>query len=148
MNLHNPSEVRKESDKKRKKIVKRDNSQCVICGSKDYLEVHHKLAIYRGGGAEDDNLITLCKPCHKNAPETGSEDFEVYKNNPGLSIWERMTKSEKINQGLRFTTYQFILDKLNEWHEKGFITQEIKSKILAQEAKDLDAEFDSYLQGG
>ena len=148
MSLHDYEEIRKESDRKRRKIIKRDNSRCVICGSKDFLEVHHKLAVYRGGGAEDENLVTLCKPCHKHATETGIEDFEKYRNNPELSIWKRMTRSKKINHGLKFTAYQFISDKLDEWEESGFVSKETKTKILAQEAKDLDEEFDSYLQGG
>jgi 5-methylcytosine-specific restriction endonuclease McrA len=46
----------------RKRILERDNQQCVICWSGDRLHIHH-----RNGEATDDdldNLITLCDSCH------------------------------------------------------------------------------------
>lgn len=50
---------------KAKKIRKRDGNVCRLCNSKDKeLHVHH--STYDRLGCEDDNdLITLCAPCHK-----------------------------------------------------------------------------------
>ena len=41
----------------------RDHYRCVLCGSPDELEVHHKT--YKRVGREDlDDLVTLCHRCH------------------------------------------------------------------------------------
>ena len=44
------------------KIKKRDNYSCVMCNSKNKLEVHH--IDYNKKNNEENNLITLCKKCH------------------------------------------------------------------------------------
>lgn len=46
-------------------VKKRDNYCCVICQSTKKLEVHHILALSRGGTNAKRNLITLCEKCHK-----------------------------------------------------------------------------------
>ena len=63
---------RQEWQNKRLKILKRDNYQCVYCGSKHHLQIHHKYySIYPNGDKvapwnyPDDALITLCDECHK-----------------------------------------------------------------------------------
>lgn len=50
---------------KAKKIRKRDDYTCRLCNAKDVeLHVHH--STYERLGCETDNdLITLCAPCHK-----------------------------------------------------------------------------------
>ena len=51
---------------RRKAVLHRDNYTCQCCGKKNCrLEVHH--IVFRGNGGTDDeeNLITLCKECHK-----------------------------------------------------------------------------------
>lgn len=54
--------------KKRLKIMERDNFTCRICGNKDEtLNVHH--ICYDGGepwDTDDELLITLCETCHNN----------------------------------------------------------------------------------
>lgn len=46
-------------------ILKRDRYKCLRCGSRDYLEVDHKVAIVNGGNFFDrENLQTLCRKCH------------------------------------------------------------------------------------
>ena len=45
-----------------KKVLERDNYQCAICGSCNYILVHHL-----NGNLDDnklDNLLTLCKSHH------------------------------------------------------------------------------------
>jgi 5-methylcytosine-specific restriction protein A len=46
-------------------VKARDNYCCVICQSTKSLEVHHILALSRGGTNSKRNLITLCNKCHK-----------------------------------------------------------------------------------
>ena len=59
----------------RGKILKRDNNECRICGSKENLTVHHIQSISTCIKEEKehlikdkDNLVTLCEPCHLKAP--------------------------------------------------------------------------------
>jgi len=51
-------------------VLKRDGNKCCECGSKQRLDVHHKT--YKHHFAEHKNLndlITLCRDCHKNEHE-------------------------------------------------------------------------------
>ena len=43
----------------------RDLYTCQICGSKDHVEGHHILNYQYGGAANIDNIVTLCRRCHK-----------------------------------------------------------------------------------
>jgi len=49
----------------RNKILRRDNFQCVNCGSKRSLEIHHKNRWLDSNNNHLDNLITLCRKCHR-----------------------------------------------------------------------------------
>ena len=62
----------------RPRVFARDNYQCRLCGivSKQ-LDAHHILPIWaRPDLALDmNNLVTLCRPCHKQKVNTHEEDF-------------------------------------------------------------------------
>lgn len=45
--------------------LKYKKKECIICHCATNLEVHHVLPICRGGKDIPDNLVTLCKPCHR-----------------------------------------------------------------------------------
>jgi 5-methylcytosine-specific restriction endonuclease McrA len=45
----------------RKRVLARDEQQCVSCGSAGPLEVHH---IVEADVVEDEELVTLCRSCH------------------------------------------------------------------------------------
>jgi len=50
----------------RRYIFERDNYTCAICGRKTkYPECHHIIPISSGGDNNPNNLITLCKRCHR-----------------------------------------------------------------------------------
>lgn len=49
----------------RKQVLERDDHRCVICGVGDNLHVHHILSYREAGKHEVDNLITLCRSCHR-----------------------------------------------------------------------------------
>ena len=40
---------------------------CQTCGSTKDLEIHHKVKKSQGGTDNIDNLILLCRECHKKA---------------------------------------------------------------------------------
>lgn len=49
----------------RRRIFTRDEATCQKCGRRDHLNIHHIQAVQDGGKDEDNNLITLCVPCHR-----------------------------------------------------------------------------------
>lgn len=44
-------------------VRKRDNNQCVFCGD-PAKDVHHTIALSRGGTTTMSNLVSVCKDCH------------------------------------------------------------------------------------
>ena len=48
----------------RKKVLKRDDHHCVICGGDDQIQVHHIVPASQGGSDNLRNLITLCHKDH------------------------------------------------------------------------------------
>jgi 5-methylcytosine-specific restriction endonuclease McrA len=48
----------------RNRIYKRDNHQCVYCGSKKQLTIDHVIPKSRGGNNEWENLVTSCFKCN------------------------------------------------------------------------------------
>lgn len=75
----------------RKEHIK-NNPYCIACGSKEKLEVHHKIPVHLNPDLELDpsNLVTLCSdPCHlifghlknfKSYNKNVVEDCQVYIN--------------------------------------------------------------------
>lgn len=54
----------------RKAAKERDNYVCQICGSRDHPEGHHIFEYASDGGASNsENIITLCKKCHRKVHE-------------------------------------------------------------------------------
>lgn len=55
-------------DKARKRILSRDKGLCQVClSNKKYRparQVDHKVPKFEGGTDDDDNLQSICKPCH------------------------------------------------------------------------------------
>ena len=43
----------------------RDLYTCQVCGATEYVEGHHILNYQYGGAASIDNIVTLCRKCHK-----------------------------------------------------------------------------------
>jgi 5-methylcytosine-specific restriction endonuclease McrA len=49
----------------RREILKRDHWRCQNCGSLQQLQIHHQELRSHSGSDVEDNLITLCKACHR-----------------------------------------------------------------------------------
>lgn len=58
---------RSRSKRIKKNALKRDNHQCVKCGSDEELHIHHKIPLSEGGEDVLDNVETLCIDCHIDA---------------------------------------------------------------------------------
>jgi endogenous inhibitor of DNA gyrase (YacG/DUF329 family) len=65
--------------KLRLKILKRDNFTCQACGSKNNLDVHHKIPFRISHDNSESNLITLCHNCHIKIERTWDkiENFPI-----------------------------------------------------------------------
>ena len=55
-----------EHKRVQEKGKKRDRGVCQFCGSKEHPEGHHIKYLSKGGLAELNNIITLCRKCHKD----------------------------------------------------------------------------------
>ena len=49
----------------RRDIVFDEAECCEICGSIEYLHVHHQVPISKGGNHKIENLMALCESCHE-----------------------------------------------------------------------------------
>jgi len=64
-------------DQRRKRVYKRDNYKCRICGARGgwrgdtELHAHHKTPKSKGGSHRMRNLKTVCKDCHKEIHGSG-----------------------------------------------------------------------------
>jgi CRISPR/Cas system Type II protein with McrA/HNH and RuvC-like nuclease domain len=67
----------------RARIYKRDNHECVYCGSKKDLTLDHVIPKSRGGGNEWTNLVTSCFKCNlKKGNRTPDEAKMFLKQKP------------------------------------------------------------------
>jgi 5-methylcytosine-specific restriction endonuclease McrA len=48
----------------RNQVLRRDGWRCQLCGAMANLEVHHREFRSHSGRDSEENLITLCTPCH------------------------------------------------------------------------------------
>lgn len=56
--------TRKVTKATKRRVLERDGHACVLCGATGRVEVDHIVRYADGGSNYDDNLRTLCKPCH------------------------------------------------------------------------------------
>ena len=55
----------------RAQVLRRDGWRCQSCGAMSNLEVHHQQHRSQSGDDSEQNLITLCVPCHRNVHHGG-----------------------------------------------------------------------------
>ena len=48
----------------RRKVYRRDDFQCALCGDVRHLQIHHIIPRSIGGSDFPENLVTLCAQCH------------------------------------------------------------------------------------
>lgn len=60
----------------RQEVLVRDR-RCVICGSMHQIEIHHLVERSRLGMGVDNNLVSLCRQCHRDIHngDTGKKTF-------------------------------------------------------------------------
>ena len=75
----------------RQAVLARDGYKCVLCGSTEQLQIHHKDHIGRNHSADErndtmENLVTLCASCH------------IKQHNPVLVRWGYMERGDSSAQ--------------------------------------------------
>ena len=80
--------------KLRKEVFTRDGATCVKCRRKRKLEVHHVIPVIYGGTNVAENLITLCRECHKAAPDEPAQFFRWAASGlpPKMDLSRHLTK--------------------------------------------------------
>jgi len=77
------------SYKIKNQVKARDDYHCTNCGSENNLVVHHVVAQRLGGSNELNNLVTVCKKCHRKI-EHPNYPIPVHRNTKyalfGLSL--------------------------------------------------------------
>jgi len=60
---------------KRARIYARDGHKCHYCGDQKNLTLDHKIPQSKGGGHEDENLVTCCKRCNSSKGAKTYDEF-------------------------------------------------------------------------
>ena len=115
---------------RREAILHRDNYTCQCCGKKNCrLEVHHIKFKSNGGTDDEENLITLCKECHKGV-------------HAGTVI---LNKKPKKSKDLKHATHMSIIRSwlLKEYPNAietfGFVTSENRNHLQLEKDHYIDA---------
>ena len=67
----------------RYRVFKRDNNECVYCGSKKDLTIDHVIPRSKGGKNTWDNLVTCCSKCNlKKSDRTPEEAHMPLRKKP------------------------------------------------------------------
>lgn len=103
-------------------VLNRDNYTCQICGEKDTrLEVHHIQFRSKGGSNRMDNLVTLCRDCHKQIHSNGlvfDKKIKSFKHASHMNIMRsRLVEELRLEFGNVFETFGYLTkynrEKLN-----------------------------------
>ena len=78
---------------RRKLITNNPNACCVVCGSKDNLQLDHIITYVIGGTTDESNVQVLCKSCHRK--KTEQERQQLGWDKPLRQRYKSVTKSNR-----------------------------------------------------
>ena len=133
-------EERRLTKKLRPYILQRDEYKCQVCNVnvKEGAEIHHIHALYLGGTTTEDNLVSLCGSCHKYAPETGKDEFNIYKKNKYEYITNKINNHPQMKNKLDKIVYEFLMMKLDYYCSELLLDRDSCFKIKAYELEILN----------
>lgn len=115
---------------RRKAVLHRDNYTCQCCGKKNcQLQTHHIIFRSHGGSDDENNMITLCKECHKGV-------------HAGTVI---LNKKPRKSKNLKHATHMSIIRSqlLKKYHDAietfGFVTNENRNHLKLEKDHYIDA---------
>ena len=104
----------------RKEVLKRDDYTCQNCGAKaDVLDIHHIIPIKYSGTDNINNLIALCKSCHKTIEPRTSRYQDTTRILIDLDD-ETLAKAQKLADDENRSRKQFIERLVTSWLENCF----------------------------
>ena len=108
-------------------VLNRDKYTCQHCKTKQgTLEVHHIIFRRNGGSDEPDNLITLCRQCHR---DLHLEKISL-KNTKGLKRKNKQAAATQMNVLRSMIIKKFNLHfNLNFTETYGFLTKEVRQYL-------------------
>lgn len=73
--------------KVKKTVYERDGGRCVLCGSPHGLPEAHYIPRSRGGLGIPENIVTLCRNCHRELDQTTRRTELLERVKAYLDIW-------------------------------------------------------------
>ena len=110
-------------------ILNRDSYTCQVCGAKNTrLEVHHIVYRSQGGTDNEDNLITLCEPCHH---KIHTEEIDINLKPKKLNLKEATHMNI-----IRSQLLKIYPDSIETY---GFVTKENRNNLKLSKDHYIDA---------
>lgn len=114
---------------RRKAVLHRDNYTCQCCGKKNcQLQTHHIIFRSCGGSDNENNMITLCKECHK-----GVHDGTVVLNKKPRAKRLKHTTHMSIIRSRLLEEYPNAIETF------GFVTSENRNHLKLEKDHYIDA---------
>ena len=114
---------------RRKAVLHRDNYTCQCCGKKNcQLQTHHIIYRSHGGSDDENNMITLCKECHK-----GVHDGTVILNKKPKKMNLKHATHMSIIRGRLLKEYPSAVETF------GFVTSENRNHLRLNKDHYIDA---------
>lgn len=63
----------------KRQLLKESRNQCMICGSKAFLQLAHIVPYHKGGNHKAENLLVLCPTCHMAVDSSQIPANTLYK---------------------------------------------------------------------
>lgn len=111
----------------RKKAFSRYGERCAKCGTRKRLEIHHIKPVVRGGTDDIENLIPLCRKCHKFAPDDYIDFLRFLSSpyTPGISAMHHISLAMceyfhtlVTDESQKYRLDEFIELGAKKYHEK------------------------------
>lgn len=76
--MHRETKATQIPEKVKRKVMARDNGRCIVCGAPGLPEAHY-IRRSQGGLGIEENIVTMCRPCHR--------EFDEGKNREAIKAW-------------------------------------------------------------
>lgn len=67
-------------------VYKRDRGHCILCGKPGLPEAHY-IPRSRGGLGIEQNIVTLCRPCHDKLDQSTQRGALLERVKQHLDLW-------------------------------------------------------------
>jgi len=81
-------------------VMKYLGEECVWCGSKEKLHIHHIIPSSRGGKNEMANLEVVCVSCHQELHRQLNKVIPIFYNSPCHFCGKLVDRRNKLNNAL------------------------------------------------